>query len=110
MPVGLLLLAIATALPSARPLPRRGIITAGAAACSAAMVGACPALDGLVLDGSTQEDERELEREEQEEKQMLTDLRKLRKVEQMEEVCSVSALSYCSPPRCALCDANPVNR
>ena len=105
MPVGLLLLAIATALPSARPLPRRGMITAGAAACSAAMVGACPAFALSLL-----QEERELEREEQEEKQMLTDLRKLRKVEQMEEVCSVSALSYCGPPRCALCDANPVNR
>ena len=110
MPVGLLLLAIATALPSARPLPRRGIITAGAAACSAAMVGACPAFALSLLEEADQEDERELEREEQEEKQMLTDLRKLRKVEQMEEVCSVSALSYCGPPRCALCDANPVNR
>lgn len=67
------------------------------------MVGACPAFALSLL-------EDELEREEQEEKQMLTDLRKLRKVEQMEEVCSISALSYCGPPRRALCDANPVNR
>ena len=89
MLVGLLLLAIATALPSARPLSRRGILTTGAAACSAALVGACPA---FALIKEDEEDERELQREEQEEKQMLTDLRKLRKVEQMEEVRSISAL------------------
>ena len=91
MLVGLLLVAIATALPSARPLSRRGILTTGAAACSAALVGACPAF-ALSLLKEDEEDERELQREEQEEKQMLTDLRKLRKVEQMEEVRSISAL------------------